>query len=230
VQTGGYGQLGRSFGLFGDHVVGLEIVDWQGNIKEVTKQNDPELFSALLGGSPGNLGIITHIVLKVHRDKDYVGSLGLKALYWYDPDTLERLLNIIAEMSDDVNFPRNYDLCVSVLSSSNELLDWFPEVDLKMQREHPELYGEDGNPFWPRVIICYAQWVPFAKDDVPDQGWFERIKTGCLFPFTTNVEVKPMSELTKQWYVMLVSFDLPLGTVLTYFSRIFTNIREFGML
>jgi len=199
VQTGGYGQLGRSFGLFGDHVIGLEIVDWEGKIKEVTQKSDPELFSAFLGGSPGNLGVITHIVLKVHRDKDYVGALGLKSLYWYDPKTLERLLGIVAEMSDDADFPRNYDLCVSVLSSSNDLLDWFPEVDLKMQREHPELYGEDGLPFWPRVIIVYAQWVPFSKDDVPDQGWFERIKEGCLFPFTTNVDVKPMSELTKQW-------------------------------
>lgn len=54
VQTGGYGQLGRSFGLFGDHVVGLEIVDHQGVPREVTKDNDPELFGAILGGSPGN--------------------------------------------------------------------------------------------------------------------------------------------------------------------------------
>jgi FAD/FMN-containing dehydrogenase len=37
VQTGGYGQLGRSFGLFGDHVISIEIVDNNGNIKEVTR-------------------------------------------------------------------------------------------------------------------------------------------------------------------------------------------------
>ncbi|KAG9244444.1 hypothetical protein BJ878DRAFT_69493 [Calycina marina] len=207
VQTGGYGQLGRSFGLFGDHIVGLEIVDWEGNAKEVTKESDLELFSALLGGSPGNLGIITHITLKVHRDKDYSGSRGIKALYWYDPNTLERLLTILAAMSDDVDFPRNYDLCLSVLSSSNDLLDWCPEVDLKMQREHPELYGKDGIPFWPRVIIVFAQWVPFEKRDVPDMKWFEKIKEGCLFPLTTRVEEMPMSQLTKKW--------------------IFDNIREF---
>jgi FAD/FMN-containing dehydrogenase len=57
VQTGGYGQLGRSFGLFGDHVLSLEVVDHEGNFKEVTRASDPELFYAILGGSPGNLRI-----------------------------------------------------------------------------------------------------------------------------------------------------------------------------
>lgn len=169
VQTGGYGQLGRSFGLFGDHVISLEIVDHEGTIKEVTRENDKDLFYAILGGSPGNLCVITHFTIKVHRDQDYIGSRGVKSLYWYDPKTLERLVDILVEMSDDENFPRNYDYCVSVLSSSNKLLDWFPEIDGKMKREHPEIYGDDGLPFWPRMIVVYAQWVPFAKTDRPDE-------------------------------------------------------------
>ncbi|RDW73312.1 hypothetical protein BP6252_07219 [Coleophoma cylindrospora] len=205
VQTGGYGQLGRSFGLFGDQVVSLEIVDHEGTVKEVTMASDKDLFSAILGGSPGNLGVITHFTIKVYRDKDYVGSRGLKSLFWYKPETLERLLDILVEMSDNEDFPRNYDYCVSVLSSSNELLDWFPEVDGKMKDEHPSLYGEDGIPFWPRVIIVYAQWVPFSKTDVCDMGWFENIRKGSLFDLP--VKTKPMSELTAQW--------------------IFRNVREF---
>ncbi|KAH8591359.1 hypothetical protein B0O99DRAFT_519748 [Bisporella sp. PMI_857] len=207
VQTGGYGQLGRSFGLFSDHVVGLEIIDYEGNVKKVTKESDIELFSAILGGSPGNFGVITHMTLKAHRDKDYIGAQGFKGVYWYDPSTLERLLGIVAEMSDDENFPRNYDLTVTVLSSQNDLLDWVPEAQFKMQMEHPELYADDGTPFFPRVIIVFAQWVPFSKDDIPDMGWFEKIKSGCLFETTSHVKTKPMSVMTKQW--------------------IFTNIREF---
>src|ERR1700722_3751791 len=50
VQTGGYGQLGRSFGLLGDHVVSLEVVDHEGNSKEVTRDSDKDLFYAILGG------------------------------------------------------------------------------------------------------------------------------------------------------------------------------------
>ncbi|TAQ86743.1 hypothetical protein B7494_g4945 [Chlorociboria aeruginascens] len=205
VQTGGYGQLGRSFGLFGDHVVSLEIVDHEGNIKEITMASDKDLFSAILGGSPGNLGVITHFTIKVHRDQDYIGSRGLKSLYWYSPETLKRLLDILVEMSDDENFPRNYDYCVSVLSESNDLLDWFPDVDEKMREEHPEIYGKDGLPFWPRMIIVYAQWVPFSKADVCDMEWFNQIRKGSLFDLP--VKTKPMSELTADW--------------------LFRNVREF---
>ena len=141
VQTGGYGQLGRSFGLLGDHVISLELIDHNGSEREVTKSSDPGLFFALLGGSPGNLGVLTHFTIQVHRDDDYKGSLGLKALYWYSPETLKRLLDILVEMSDNDDFPRNYDLCVSCLSSSFKLLDLWPELDGKMKRDHPDIYG-----------------------------------------------------------------------------------------
>lgn len=83
----------------------------------MTQISDKELFFAILGGSPGNLGVITHFTVKAYRDQDYVGSKGLKSLYWYSPETLERLLGILVEMSDDETFPRNYDLCVSAVWS-----------------------------------------------------------------------------------------------------------------
>lgn len=207
VQTGGYGQLGRSFGLFGDHVLSLEIVDHEGNFKEITKASDPEMYYAWLGGSPGNLGVLTHFTIEVHRDSDYQGSRGLKALYWYNPNTLKRLIDILTEMSDNPDFPRNYDYCVSVLSSSFPLLDLWPDLDQNMKREHPEIFGEDDLPFWPRTIVVYAQWVPFSKADVCDMSWFERIKKGSI-PFVSEIKQKPMSQLTGDW--------------------IFRNVREFN--
>ncbi|KAI9719583.1 MAG: hypothetical protein M1812_003354 [Candelaria pacifica] len=197
VQTGGYGQLGRSFGLFGDHVLSLEIVDHDSNLKEVTKATDPELFYAILGGSPGNFGVLTHFTIEVHRDSDYQGSRGLKALHWYDPKTLKRLVDSLVEMSDNPDFPRNYDLCVSVLSSSFPLLDLWPELDGQMRKKHPEIYGDDDMPFWPRSIIVYAQWVPFSKDDVCDMTWFSRFSKGSIFDH--GVQEKPMSQLTGDW-------------------------------
>lgn len=205
VQTGGYGQLARSFGLFGDHVLSVEIVDHEGNAKEVTKATDPELFFAILGGSPGNLGVLTHFTIQVHRDSDYQGSRGLRSVYLYSPKILKGLLDILVEMSDDENFPRNYDYCVSVLSSSFELPALLPGVDDKMKDIHPEIFGKDGLPFWPRVIVVYAQWVPFDKSDSPNMAWFDRIREHSL-PLG-GVHEKPMSELTGDW--------------------IFRNVREF---
>ncbi|KAI1774423.1 FAD-binding domain-containing protein [Hypoxylon cercidicola] len=208
VQTGGYGQLARSFGLFGDHVLSLEIIDTDGNFKEITKTTDPDLFWAFLGGSPGNLGVLTHFTLQVHRDQDYNGSRGMKALYFYDTKTLKRLVDILVEMSDNDNFPRNYDLCISVLSSAFPLLDLWPGLDEWMARAHPELYGKDGLILWPRTIIVYAQWVPFESGDVCDMSWFDRIKEGSDWLLgDSDVEQKPMSQLTGDW--------------------IFRNVREF---
>ena len=204
VQTGGYGQLGRSFGLFGDHVVTIEFVDHNGDFKEVTRNNDPELFYAILGGSPGNFGVITHLTIEVHRDKDFPGSRGLKALYLYNTKTLQRLLTILATMSDNPEFPRNYDFCISVLSSSFHLPSLIPEADQFEEDKYPQVFGKDHLKFWPRSIVVYAQWVPFSPTDRPNDQWFKDIAEGALFP---QDKVKPMSELTADW--------------------IFTNTREF---
>jgi hypothetical protein len=209
VQTGGYGQLGRSFGLFGDHVVSLEIVEHNGDFKTVTRSSDPELFHALLGGSPGNLGVITHFTIEVYRDQDYDRSRGLKALYFYNKETLKRLLTLLAKMSDDLDFPRNYDFCISVLSSDFDLPFLFPEADSDdFQAEtFPKVFGTDGiTRIWPRMIVVYAQWVPFGPNDHPDDSWFKSIAEGSVLP---HVKVRPMSQLTSDW--------------------IFRNIREFNL-
>ncbi|KAI0396311.1 hypothetical protein F5Y17DRAFT_465189 [Xylariaceae sp. FL0594] len=208
IQTGGYGQLCRSFGLLGDHVLSFELIDSDGNSEEVTQASDPELFFALLGGSPGNLGVITHFTIRVHRDEDYAGSRGMKALFLYTPEKLRRLLDIMVEMAEDDDFPRNYDLTVSCLSSSFPLLDLWPGLDEQMARHHPELYGRNGLVGWPRTIIVYAQWVPFSRDDRCDLAWFDRIRQGCdILLGDSAVQEKPMSELTGDW--------------------IFRNVREF---
>ncbi|KAI1817976.1 hypothetical protein GGS20DRAFT_530424 [Poronia punctata] len=208
VQTGGYGQLARSFGLLGDHVLSFELIDSDGISKEVTKDSNPDLFGALLGGSPGNLGVITHFTLKVHRDEDYAGSRGMRTLFFYKPEDLRRLLGMLVEMAEDENWPRNYDFTVSCLSSSFPLLDLWPGLDSVMARFHPDLYGKNGQIGWPRTILVYAQWVPFEKGDKCDLSWFDRIKEGSDVILGDNhLQEKPMSELCGDW--------------------LFRNVREF---
>ena len=207
VQTGGYGLLGRSFGLLGDYVVSLEIVDHNGDFKEVTRGSDPELFYALLGGSPGNLGVITHFTFEALRDQDYVGSRNLKALFLYSPKTLKRLLTILATMSDNLDFPRNYDLGVNVLSSNFDLPSLFPNADDIEEEKFPKTFGKDGLPVWPRAILVYAQWVPFSPNDKPDDSWFKSLSEGAIFP---HVNVKPMSEISADWIFRNIrEFDFP---------------------
>ncbi|KAF3928449.1 hypothetical protein ABW20_dc0102952 [Dactylellina cionopaga] len=208
VQTGGWGQLQRSFGLFGDHVTSLEIVDYRGEFVTVTRASDKDLFSAILGGSPGNFGVITHFTFKVYRDADYQGARGLKSMFWYDPKTLERLLDISAEMSDNEDLPRNYDYCVTIMSDTNKVFDCIPELDPLMRQEFPQFYGKDGRPNPPSLIVVFAQWVPFSENDKCDESWFERIREGSVF--NLPVQTLPMSQLVANWIFPIDrEFDFP---------------------
>lgn len=206
AQTGGYGQLGRSFGLFGDHVREIRLVDHNAEVRIIDASSDKDLFNAILGGSPGNFGVITHYTVEVHRDTDYdfrsAGGLqphGLRAVWWYNKDTVKALLSKVAAMADDPSFPRNYDLCVSVLSSDFSLFDLVPEIDGVMKRDHPEIYGLDGMPNWPPTVILYAQWVPLSKDDKYDPKWFEALNKAGKWQLLSQTFDQPMSEMTGEW-------------------------------
>jgi hypothetical protein len=193
VQTGGYGQLGRAFGLLGDHIVELEFIDHDGVEKKISLASHPDEFFAWTGGSPGNLGVLTHITLEVYRDADYQGSRGLKSLHQYTPEALQNILQILSEMNDDENFPRNYDLCVTVISE-NYPLDGLFDLD-RVSKHRSGLSRLDGSSLIPLIVI-YAQWVPFSSGDKPDDAWFEKLKDGAVF---NDDNVKPMSTLTAEW-------------------------------
>jgi len=105
-------------------------------------------------------------------------------------------------MADNDEFPRNYDFCVSVLSEAFPVLDLFHEdLDEKMKKDHPEIYGEDHLPLFPRTIVAYAQWVPFADTDVPDLEWFDRIEKGLyILPYKRETYVRVGEGLALQEY------------------------------
>lgn len=55
---GGLGPLGRQYGFAADHVTCIEIVTADGSVRQVTRDQHPDLFWALRGGK-GNFGIVT---------------------------------------------------------------------------------------------------------------------------------------------------------------------------
>lgn len=243
VQTGGYGQLGRSFGLFGDHVTEFEIVDHEGTPRTISRENDPKLFYCILGGSPGNFGVVTHFTLKVYRDEDYEGSTGMKCVYPYSPEKLQEVLDIVVKMSDDVDpdgkpaeLPRNYDVCVSVLSSGNSFAALFPGRAKRLRDIYngdDELPNIDPNlPVYPRVIIVWAQWVKLNPTDTFDRKtWFDRLSAGCYPGVSMNyVDLKPqdMSLMTSNWWVMDTVREYPWPYVKSTRMSDKKNLRDSG--
>jgi FAD/FMN-containing dehydrogenase len=62
---GGLSWYGRAHGLAAHHIVAVELVDADGELRRVTAESDPDLFWALRGGG-GDFGIVTAMEIGLH--------------------------------------------------------------------------------------------------------------------------------------------------------------------
>ena len=63
---GGFGRLGRRFGMSIDNVLEMDIVTPDGKFRRVGPQDDAELYWALRGGG-GNFGVVTSFLFQLHE-------------------------------------------------------------------------------------------------------------------------------------------------------------------
>ncbi|SPO07736.1 related to 6-hydroxy-D-nicotine oxidase [Cephalotrichum gorgonifer] len=235
-QTGGYGQLGRSFGLFADNIRTIRMACHDGVIREISKESDADLFHAILGGSPGNFGIITHYVVEVFRAKSYLGTVagphgfkgphGIKGLWIYSPEVLKKILTPLAQMADDSSVPRGFDLCVSVLSTDFPVTKLFPTLNNASEWKRIQNKIKDAladkfldwlNGSFPAIIVVYAQWCPTSKEDKYDTSvdkWFNTFRDLNGFfkneTLVINELEEDMSQMTGNWiFPKKREFDLP---------------------
>lgn len=77
VLGGGYGLLGRKFGLTCDSLQEVTMVDGKGNI--ISSINDEELLWACKGGGNGNFGVVTGLKFKLYKAPAYLQSYRFKS-------------------------------------------------------------------------------------------------------------------------------------------------------
>ena len=82
-----------------------------------------DLFWAVMGGSPGNFGILTHVRIRPLHDKDYPDSRMMHAMTDYTPEKHRALESIWAEMSSDPELPRNYNCTLTILGPQSPMFD-----------------------------------------------------------------------------------------------------------
>lgn len=227
-QTGGYGQLGRSFGLLGDYIVDIRLIDHQGEVKHVNQGQDAELFNAIRGGSPGNFGVVTHYTISALKAKSYMGientittpnnpkpekfqgPHGIKAAWIYSEKVLRNLLNIVAKMSDDGTAPRGFDLCVNVLSTDFDITKLFPalKTDEEWKGVQDVISKLPGpvkdllNGKLPPLIVLYAQWCPVGdqqKYDASVDAWFQQFRGLKYFRIQFDEISADMSDMVGHW-------------------------------
>lgn len=218
AQTGGYGQLTRGFGLFADHVTELEIINADCQKITVNKVSEPDLFFALLGGSPGNFGVLTHFTIKPLRDVDHPLSRGMKLVCLYDKITLKNLLDVMVMMARDSDFPQDYDYCVTLQSHDQQIFILNPDLDQQMKEKHPELYNDGRIAFQPTMIIIFVQWANTKGPGQDyDPSFFFAVRDAIQrdhdlpkIVITLFDGEKPMSKMTREWIFSIVrEFEMP---------------------
>lgn len=93
---GGYGLLGRKYGLTCDSLQEITMVDGSGNI--VNSVNDPELLWACRGGGNGNFGIITEMKFRLSKAPAALQSYRFKT-YKADASKTKAILQKWFEVS-----------------------------------------------------------------------------------------------------------------------------------
>lgn len=196
-QTGGYGQFARSIGFLTDHVMNFRLINVKGDIVNVARDSKDkeiqDLFYALSGGSPGNLGVVTHVTLKVHKDEDHRKSYGFRKMIPYNREKLEALLDLLVDMGVQ-NVSADYDVVVTMTS----------------KREHAP------HPIDQPAIAVFAQWANLKGGSQEFDGktdiWFQRIRAivGPIDPDTETDGQHPLSELSSHWLFPIDrEFELP---------------------
>ncbi|KAG6580285.1 FAD-binding protein [Phytophthora cinnamomi] len=66
ISGGGYGMVGRHYGLAADQTTEMRVVLYNGTVVTASATENPDLFWALRGGGAGSFGIVTLFTIKVH--------------------------------------------------------------------------------------------------------------------------------------------------------------------
>ncbi|MCZ6826808.1 MAG: FAD-binding oxidoreductase [Gammaproteobacteria bacterium] len=91
---GGFGRVGRRFGLALDNVKGVDIVTADGQLRHASAEENPDLYWGVRGGG-GNFGIVTSFEFNLHpMQRTVVGGEAI-----YPIERTKDVLKLYAEMS-----------------------------------------------------------------------------------------------------------------------------------
>ena len=92
---GGFGRLGRRFGLTLDNALEYDIVTADGALRHASADENPDLYWALRGGG-GNFGVVTSFLFRLHPMQREVVH-GVFAFPWAEA---KQAMNFFAEYAD----------------------------------------------------------------------------------------------------------------------------------
>jgi FAD/FMN-containing dehydrogenase len=93
---GGFGRVGRRFGLAADNVLEVDIITADGEFHRASKDENPDLYWAVRGGG-GNFGVVTSFKFQLHPMQRQV----IRGHFEYAESDSRNALNFFAEYADN---------------------------------------------------------------------------------------------------------------------------------
>ncbi len=234
TQTGGWSVITRAFGVMIDHLLRFDIILADGTTRTVERhssdQMDKDLWFAVLGGSPGNFGVVTSITVKYLEDASFPKARCFKAAWLFRAETLQELVQIINEINDERPSDPDFGLSVMALGAEyDEETRWWsflPKTfDEKMMEKHPELVGKDRFHWVAPTIVVYGAWTNSGGPSQSDEhvsAVFDRFRqVGGMLPSQIVDELFPSDGMQDGKQPMAISKIMQTLT--------FENPREFNM-
>jgi FAD binding domain-containing protein len=261
ILSGGYGQNTRAHGILADHVLTLEIISSDGSIQTLHRADNTTnqgLFWAMLGGSPGSFGVLTHVTFKPLHDEDYPHSRGMKIDSFYSKEKLEKIITILTQMSDNDNFPRDFDMSITVLGDAKNSWYFSHGLDKKLKYKenlttdeemllnHAKKYGDGIDsaekgiltiPIHSAIMTIWLQWANTKGSKQifgeKENAFFQDVKN-AVFPnyldYIVRAEVK-LSQLFNHKTQNFRYLDYEEHTPMSMMSAywMFDDVREYVM-
>jgi FAD/FMN-containing dehydrogenase len=84
--------------LLGDHITAIRVITADGNLRWIERgqgdSGEKDLFYAVLGGSPGNYAILTHIRLQALKSDAHPHARGVRLVTPYTTRAMRSLLQV----------------------------------------------------------------------------------------------------------------------------------------
>lgn len=175
---GGFGPLGRYFGLACDHLDAAELVAADGRVLRVNEDTEPELLWALRGGGGGNFGAVTSLTF---RTRESVPAVNFAA--WWPIEAAVDLIDAWQRWSAEAPAAINAELVLRcwpdvtdppILVVFGLMVNTTPEQAAEHVAELSDLTG---------VPPSRAEYVELSADEVPTHHTFagepaEHVKFG----------------------------------------------------
>ncbi|KAG2063980.1 FAD dependent oxidoreductase [Suillus decipiens] len=162
ILGGGYSFLSNEYGLSVDNIVSLELVLPNGQVANITKSSNPDLFYGLRGGF-NNFGIVTTVTMKAHPQ-----SLVWGGLIAYAEQEWDAFNNATANMVSTVTDPK-----ATVYISTNYVKGEPPLITT--------ILFYDG-PTYPDGIYDEFLTIPYIEQDISTRTFVSLAGTIPLIP------------------------------------------------